>query len=511
MQVTSKIKMDLTKPELSPYVNAVQGDSYSRSLEIALYTGVHPWNIPDDTSVAVRYAKPDRTGGYYDTLPDGTSAWHISGNTLTIQLAPQMLTVAGNVKVQIELIQGTRFLSTFCLTVRVEANAAAGVVKSENYINWLQWIQEQSAAQVTQIELSVQAAEKNAQATDRSSQIAAQAEENAIAASSDSAASAANADISAKQAAEALASMTGIREETKSIAAEVSAIVAGNEAYTKEESNSLFGSIIHSVAVGDTIALTDSLDQSVQILSIYGKTTQNGTPSPERPVALVNTGHNGSIIITAESPDSDSDAQSHTLYIPYALSGIPVSSGGNYVDEQGQQWICDELDFERGVYVQRIEKTDFSQLTFTVSPDSNGYPAGESLFFQAYLKSPLSNWVTQYRSGLCTKLPFNRSALNQDINGFYCLGARVYCRIQGVSDQNTFNTCMAGAEFLIPLEPPIEIPLSAEAWALSSTVHTVYPSTTILNDSEAGMKICYCADTKHYIDNKIAALAALTA
>ena len=33
-----------------------------------------------------------------------------------------------------------------------------------------------------------------------------------------------------------------------------------------------------------------------------------------------------------------------TLPTPNGLPGIPVTSGGNYTDENGQQWICDEVD-----------------------------------------------------------------------------------------------------------------------------------------------------------------------
>lgn len=37
-----------------------------------------------------------------------------------------------------------------------------------------------------------------------------------------------------------------------------------------------------------------------------------------------------------------------TLPTPNGLPGIPVTSGGNYTDENGQQWVCDEVDLERG-------------------------------------------------------------------------------------------------------------------------------------------------------------------
>lgn len=48
-----------------------------------------------------------------------------------------------------------------------------------------------------------------------------------------------------------------------------------------------------------------------------------------------------------------------TLPTPNGLPGIPVTSGGNYTDQQGQQWVCDEVDFEKGVKVQRVDKAAF--------------------------------------------------------------------------------------------------------------------------------------------------------
>lgn len=48
-----------------------------------------------------------------------------------------------------------------------------------------------------------------------------------------------------------------------------------------------------------------------------------------------------------------------TLPTPNGLPGIPVTSGGNYTDPQGQQWICDEVNLERGVKVQRVDKAAF--------------------------------------------------------------------------------------------------------------------------------------------------------
>lgn len=45
-----------------------------------------------------------------------------------------------------------------------------------------------------------------------------------------------------------------------------------------------------------------------------------------------------------------------TLPTPNGLPGIPVTSGGNYTDSSGQQWVCDEVDLAREVMVQRVDK-----------------------------------------------------------------------------------------------------------------------------------------------------------
>lgn len=59
---------------------------------------------------------------------------------------------------------------------------------------------------------------------------------------------------------------------------------------------------------------------------------------------------------TAYSPYRE---QLLTLPTPNGLPGIPVTSGGNYTDPQGQQWVCDEVDFGKSVKVQRIDKGAF--------------------------------------------------------------------------------------------------------------------------------------------------------
>ena len=48
-------------------------------------------------------------------------------------------------------------------------------------------------------------------------------------------------------------------------------------------------------AIGSVISLPNSLEKPLKGLRIFGKTSQNGTPTPDAPVALVSPGDDGSI------------------------------------------------------------------------------------------------------------------------------------------------------------------------------------------------------------------------
>ena len=68
------------------------------------------------------------------------------------------------------------------------------------------------------------------------------------------------------------------------------------------------------------------------------------------------------LMITGENQTEDYEPyreQLLTLPTPNGLPGIPVTSGGNYTDSTGQQWVCDEVDLERGVKAQRVDKAAF--------------------------------------------------------------------------------------------------------------------------------------------------------
>lgn len=138
MTVIHDITMDLLRPGVRPLVCAVQGEACSRVLCFHLKQDGTAFSLPEGVRAAVRFGKSDGTGGIYDTLPDGTAACSVSANTVSVTLAPQVLTCPGPVQLQPELTLEGRLLCGFTVCVLVEADPSAGADKSEDYYNWQQ-------------------------------------------------------------------------------------------------------------------------------------------------------------------------------------------------------------------------------------------------------------------------------------------------------------------------------------------------------------------------------------
>lgn len=199
------------------------------------------------------------------------------------------------------------------------------------------------------------------------------------------------------------------------------------------------------------------------------------------------------------------------------LSGVPVYFGGNYTDANGKQWLCDEIDLERGVYVQRVIKKTFSasvneawrvynvhsQKTHTAYQESKlcgdmrVFPGTASdiaaLISNEYIALPLTEVYNNGTQGI--------SASNISPAIRMCVDA---CQGYSVDE---FKAWLEEHPFELayPIATPIETPLTAEELAAFKALKTNYPNTTVLNDSGAHMELKYNADTKTYVDAKIAA------
>lgn len=259
---------------------------------------------------------------------------------------------------------------------------------------------------------------------------------------------------------------------------------------------------------GESIKLSDSADAPLTDIKLYGKSKQDGEPSPDNPVEIEIPGSDGNVEITAS--DGDEQIKNVTLPTPNGLPGIPVTSGGNYTDADGQQWICDEIDYARGKYVQRIVKAV--------------YDGSDDEDWKLNVQS--ENW-NRYYIGLRT------SVLDSNSNNIHSMNTNFQIGAQGstVNTKNVYTIMNSGfwlsmngtetfEEFksYLSLKPmtlyfilatPIETDLTTEQLTAIKQLRTYQTVTNITTDSEpqVGMEVEYTADTKTWIENKFTELA----
>ena len=170
--------------------------------------------------------------------------------------------------------------------------------------------------------------------------------------------------------------------------------------------------ILIGTETGNPVSTSDAFSAPLCGLTVYGKSTQDGTPSPDNPVPIVSAGDGGTITVTVG--DGADGQQTIALQTPNGLRGIPVASGGNYTDPQGQQWVCDEVDLERGVKVQRVDKTSFDntktlaeQNAILATPVETPLTPAELTAYKA-LTTYAPNTVVQASDGAGLKLDYQR-------------------------------------------------------------------------------------------------------
>lgn len=136
MQVTKNITLDLLETGSPVIIKAKQNDRNTRYIAAHLYVGRLDYQVPSGTEIAFRYKKPDGTAGFYDALPNNSPAITVSGNTVTVELVEQVLTVSGCVHCEINMYNATsEKLTTFTFEIAVEESVLtdAEIISSDYY------------------------------------------------------------------------------------------------------------------------------------------------------------------------------------------------------------------------------------------------------------------------------------------------------------------------------------------------------------------------------------------
>lgn len=232
---------------------------------------------------------------------------------------------------------------------------------------------------------------------------------------------------------------------------------------------------------------------------------------------IVSAGDGGTIVVTLS--DGNGKTQTLTLPTPNGLPGIPTTSGGNYTDPQGQQWVCDEVDLERGAKVQRIKILD---LLDSSGFDNNGtWHIATKQFGAGTTYTPLK-WFSPATKCLCNTFPVQMSKYQ---TGTYA-GLSIY--YSGTGDTITLKSALfnpkgqsataaeAKAWFTahptylyVPIEP-IETPLTPAEIAAYKALTAYGPDTVVQASDGAGIKLDYQRDVNLVVKNLEDAIASMT-
>ena len=201
---------------------------------------------------------------------------------------------------------------------------------------------------------------------------------------------------------------------------------------------------------------------------------------------------------TTETPYEHYKGQTLTIITPNGLPGIPVTSDGNYTDENGQEWVCDEIDFERGTFIKRVNtETITGTHTFQETADEPG----------RFLCTPLSYLYKEgANEALANFAPWGRWGI---ADGHFTI-SRKNLLFSPATAMTAAEVTALFAEMIASENPPviiaqlaepIETPLSEEELTAYKALHTYRDNTTISNDGNAHMELEYIVDAKKYIDS----------
>ena len=234
-------------------------------------------------------------------------------------------------------------------------------------------------------------------------------------------------------------------------------------------------------ASGNPLTCENSLaGKPLGALHVWGKSTQDGVPTPTAPVPIVSAGDGGTVTVTVS--DGANNSQTLTLQTPNALPGIPVASSGNYTDESGQHWVCDEVDLTRGVRVQRITKI---KVTSSLSWQTTGNAVDR--YFAWFSGIYTSNVLcTHFSTALGSETVGGAIANQNNLVGFAFAE-------KGTTTLDDFKQFLDENDVFIwaALATPVETDISADEVAAYKALTTYAPTTVISVSGGAGLAASY--------------------
>lgn len=198
--------------------------------------------------------------------------------------------------------------------------------------------------------------------------------------------------------------------------------------------------------------------------------------------------------MNATSYEPYKPAQTLIIPTPNGLPGVPTIDNGNYTDASGQQWLCDEVDLKRGVYVQNVAFAEFGKGITSLTKNSG--VSSKNIVSAYFFSIPRKRAKTRHTiMSNCLRFVANVSSGNpayvisnesQTEAMYVSIPAELY-----ENDDQMLNLLAEKKVKILYATYPTERPLSTEELEKYRSLRTYSPTTTVINDAGAGMSVGY--------------------
>lgn len=173
-----------------------------------------------------------------------------------------------------------------------------------------------------------------------------------------------------------------------------------------------------------------------------------------------------------------------TVTLPYALNAISVSSGGN-VTIDGQQYIADYVDVERGKLVRMVGNINFDNIRYNFT-DNTAYFTPSDLGYELSNNVFTGSYVYNNQAIMFNALSRVNVALSEMKDETWKISDMLYIKNSSLGSKAEYLSWFneIGLIGMIMLAEPEEINLTPEEIAAFKALATYYPTTNISVNSE---------------------------
>ena len=178
------------------------------------------------------------------------------------------------------------------------------------------------------------------------------------------------------------------------------------------------------------------------------------------------------------------EPQSLSISTLTRLSAIPVNTGGNYTDDDGQQWIADYIDFKRGKLVKIVNSLilDGDKLKFVADPTNTYWNLPQQSAVKPIGYDVLSNYFK-------IKVFFS----NEYSNFIYTIQKNMVGLFETVDELNAFVVKKYRENDAVVLyyrmQEPIETDLAPEEIQAYKNLVTYAETTIVENDADCYVEV----------------------